>query len=304
MESFGEFPTMVCVIPKRPQSVLCLTVQLSSWEHHSTASFCQAPILLVCCLGSSPDSNRSQWRLWETFNSCFCQVNVAEDDKNFLHFLWWSEGNVSQEPVEFRMAVHLFGAVFSTSCASYALRKPAEDNHAPRQRLWKESEETFNVGNCLKSLPSEEVQALTEICSHWNLPTGRQKEEHIAKDGKELNLDRDELPLERAPGLKWYVESDALKFEMVTKEQPQSKWGMLPIISSGFNHLGFLSPITMPAKLCRRRCGWDYYLKGWHYSRLRGALRQEFKTFIVTHICKGIYIVKSLGWGWLHCAYT
>lgn len=60
----------------------------------------------------------------------FCQVNVAEDDKNFLHFLWWSEGNVSQQPVEFRMAVHLLGAVFSTSCASYALRKPAEDNHA------------------------------------------------------------------------------------------------------------------------------------------------------------------------------
>lgn len=106
----------------------------------------------------------------------FYQVNVAEDDKNFLHFLWWSESNVSQETVEFRMAVHLFGAVFSTSCASYALRKAAEDNHAHfSPEVVETVRRNFYVGNCLKSLPSEEVQALTEICSHWNLPKGSKR---------------------------------------------------------------------------------------------------------------------------------
>lgn len=43
--------------------------------------------------------------------SKFYPVKVAEEDKDFLRFLWWPDGNVSQDIVEYRMAVHLFGAV-------------------------------------------------------------------------------------------------------------------------------------------------------------------------------------------------
>ena len=88
------------------------------------------------------------------------------------------------------------------------------------------------------------------------------EEEHRVKDLKELDLDRDELPVERALGLQWCVESDTFKFKMAMKEQPQSRRGMLSIISSVYDPLGFLAPVTLPAKvklqeLCRRRCGWD-----------------------------------------------
>lgn len=37
-------------------------------------------------------------------------------------------GDVSKPITEYRMTVHLFGATSSSSCASYALTKAAEDN--------------------------------------------------------------------------------------------------------------------------------------------------------------------------------
>ncbi len=46
----------------------------------------------------------------------FHQVKVAAEDTDFLHFLWWQDGDLKQEPVDYRMNVHLFGAVSCKLC--------------------------------------------------------------------------------------------------------------------------------------------------------------------------------------------
>jgi len=51
------------------------------------------------------------------------QVRVPEEDTDLLRFLWWPEGDLSQEMVEYEMVVHLFGATSSASCANFALKK-------------------------------------------------------------------------------------------------------------------------------------------------------------------------------------
>ncbi len=53
----------------------------------------------------------------------FYQVRVTPHDSNFLRFLWWPNGDVSQSLVEYRMTVHPLGATSLSSCASYALRR-------------------------------------------------------------------------------------------------------------------------------------------------------------------------------------
>lgn len=53
----------------------------------------------------------------------FHQVRVAKEDRDFLRFVWWPEGDLTKKVAEFRMTVHLFGAVSFPSCASFALRK-------------------------------------------------------------------------------------------------------------------------------------------------------------------------------------
>ena len=35
---------------------------------------------------------------------------VTLDCRDYLRFLWWNDGDISREPEEYRMAVHLFGA--------------------------------------------------------------------------------------------------------------------------------------------------------------------------------------------------
>ena len=60
----------------------------------------------------------------------FHQVKVAKEHVDFLHFVWWPQGKLEQGLIEYRMTVHLFGAVSSHSCTCYALRRTAEDNQA------------------------------------------------------------------------------------------------------------------------------------------------------------------------------
>lgn len=102
--------------------------------------------------------------------SMFYQVKVAGKDRGYLHFLWWPDGKVNQEPEEYRMTAHLFGAVSSPSCASYALQKTAEDNGAHfSPDVVKTVGQNFYADDCLKSLPSEEeivvmIKALCDLC--------------------------------------------------------------------------------------------------------------------------------------------
>lgn len=180
---------------------------------------------------------------------------------------------------EFRMTVHLFGAVSSPSCASFALRKTADDNQSDFPvEVIQTIKENFYVDDCLKSLASEGEAALmlkdlTVLCQRggfiltkWisNNRTILQElpEKHRAKDLKELNLDRDNLPVGRALGLQWCIETDSFKFKMEVGHKPYTRRGMLSMSSSVYDPLGFLAPAVLPAKillqeLCRRNFGWD-----------------------------------------------
>lgn len=60
--------------------------------------------------------------------SMYHQVRVTPRDRDVLRFLWWPAGDTSQDPEEYRMTVHLFGGVWSPSCANFALRHTADDN--------------------------------------------------------------------------------------------------------------------------------------------------------------------------------
>ena len=83
-----------------------------------------------------------------------------------------------------------------------------------------------------------------------------------AKDFKMLDLDIDKLPMERALGLQWCVETNTFKFKMELKHQALTKRGMLSMNSSVYDSWGFLAPVTLQAKmmqqeLCKRGCSWD-----------------------------------------------
>ena len=175
------------------------------------------------------------------------------------------------------MMVHLFGATSSPSCANFGLRRTAEDN---QQEFSKEAvnsvKDNFYVDDCLSSVSSQNkaivlVDELRQLLSKggfrltkWifnsrkvidSIPTSER-----AGSVKDLLLDQ--LPIERALGVRWDVESDTFGFKISVKDSPFTGRGILSVVSSVYDPLGFAAPFTLPAKallqdLCRKNLGWD-----------------------------------------------
>ncbi|KAI7814202.1 hypothetical protein IRJ41_010024 [Triplophysa rosa] len=154
--------------------------------------------------------------------------SVAKEEVDLLRFLWWSEGDLKQELTTYRMIAHLFGAVSSPSCACFALRRAAEDNQSQfPSEVVKTVFDCFYVDDCLKSVSSEEeaiamVKDLSDLCQRggfcltkW-ISNDRKvlqsiPEEHRNKDIQHLDLDRDQLPVERTLGLHWCTLYEIMK---------------------------------------------------------------------------------------------
>ena len=85
--------------------------------------------------------------------SMFYQVHVPEKDRDVLRFLWWEDGKFENDPIEYRMTVHLFGACSSPSCATFALRRTISETDL---KVCDESKDTilqnFYVDDCLRSM--------------------------------------------------------------------------------------------------------------------------------------------------------
>ena len=85
-------------------------------------------------------------------------------------------------------------------------------------------------------------------------------EEERAPSTKALDI---EMPyIERALGVQWNVSSDTFGFTITIKDRPATRRGILSIVSSIYDPLGFVAPFTLPAKillqdLCHQSLGWD-----------------------------------------------
>ena len=166
--------------------------------------------------------------LMSDIEAMFHQVRVSEEATDLLRFLWWPSGDLSQSMEAYRMVVHLFRATSSPSCANYALRKCAEDNKAHfSQQVIDTILHSFYVDDCLASVASEGEAIslyadLGSICAKGgfrltkcNVTKSNSRsvlavipEEERAKEVKDLDLDCDNLPVERALGVRWCVQSD------------------------------------------------------------------------------------------------
>ena len=66
--------------------------------------------------------------------------------------------------------------------------------------------------------------------------------EQRASGIKELDLAKDVLPIERALGDQWCVQSDELQFRVELKDRPLTRRGILACVSSVYDPLGLAAP--------------------------------------------------------------
>ena len=207
----------------------------------------------------------------------FHQVRVRLPDCDSLRFLWWPDNDLSKEPIEYQMLVHLFGSVSSPTCVNFALRQTADDNS---EQFDPETVNTvkrnFYVDDCLKSSENEKAAITTAEqlrlllskggfrLTKW-LSNSRKVIETIpqserSKLVKEIRFG--ELPAERALGVLWNIELDTFGFAIMVKDKPFTRRGILSVVSSVYDPLGFAAPFILLAKeilqsLCRTSMGWD-----------------------------------------------
>ena len=215
------------------------------------------------------------------------QVKVPESQRSCLRYLWRKESDINSEIVDHEMCVHLFGAVSSPSSSNYALKRTAVDNSSS---FGVDASETvmknFYVDDLLKSVKSEEyavdlIKRVKEMCAAggFNLTKFICNRKNVLmsidkrKDVKDTDLAKEELPTERALGVYWNVQEDALCFKVNLKEKPRNQRDMLSMLSSFYDPLGLVSPSILRGRLilqelCQEGLHWDKqvseeYVKKW-----------------------------------------
>ena len=208
--------------------------------------------------------------------SMFHQVRVPKEDRDYLRFFWWPNGDTGKPVTEYRMCVHLFGATSSPACANYALHKAVEDSSGDQETI-DAVFKNFYVDDCLKSLPTTEeavkfVDEMTTACSKggfeiakW-ISSSRVVNEALPESKRAETIQHldmnDVLPTERALGVVWDVESDNFKFQISLPDKAPTRRNLLSITSSIFDPMGLVAPFILRAKallqeLCKQGYGWD-----------------------------------------------
>ena len=205
----------------------------------------------------------------------FHQVMVAPEDRDALRFLWWPGGDLAEMPRVYRMAVHLFGATSSPSCASFCLRRVLEECGEDCSMRTKEIiSRSFYVDDCLASVSSEEeavrvIAELRQVLSRcgFNLTKWISNSETVlatipsenrAEGAKLLSLEGS--CKERVLGVQWEVASDCLCVKIAIPNKPYTRRGILAMTHSVFDPLDMVAPVLVePKLLLRELCnhGWD-----------------------------------------------
>ena len=195
---------------------------------------------------------------------------VREDDRDYLRFLWHRDNKLENELVEYRMTVHVFGNRPSSAIANYGLLKIASlaaETHGSEVRDFITN--NFYVDDGLTSLSSSDKaisliqQTQDALKTYGNLRLHKFASndqsvmnafspEDLAKEVLELDFEKD-APLQRSLGLVWNLRSDTFQFAISSDPKPLSRRGVLSVVNSIYDPLGFLSPVTIFGKLILRR---------------------------------------------------
>ncbi|KAL0147545.1 hypothetical protein M9458_057146, partial [Cirrhinus mrigala] len=208
----------------------------------------------------------------------FHQFQVKENDRNYLRFVWWKDGDMNSQPQAYRMTVHLFGAVSSPGCANYGLKHLAKENSSAYPAGSQFIARDFYVDDGVTSAETVKdairlAKEARELCAKGGLRLHKfvsnnsevlksiPASEH-ATDTKTKDLTFNETQTERALGIYWNLEKDSFTFNIRLKDQPPTRRGILSTVAAIYDPLGFIAPYVLKGKgilqeMCRQGTDWD-----------------------------------------------
>jgi hypothetical protein len=207
----------------------------------------------------------------------FLQVKVPEHDRRHLSFLWWPDGDLTSQPRVYELNVHPFGATSSPFCASYALKRTTKEfSDGYSEACCRAVLDSFYVDDCLVSTETVQegrflVDELRDMLSRggfrlvkWN-STYHEALSNVPEDRRSVKLSDQNLissECQSVLGINWDPGSDSLTVRPNLPQCPATRRGILKCVSSLFDPLGFVAPMSLRARqllqvLCKSGVGWD-----------------------------------------------
>lgn len=191
----------------------------------------------------------------------FLQVRVREEDQPVFRFFWRRPGE-GGPPIAYQMMVEVFGASSSPTSSAFVLHRTADDNPSYCDVAHR-VKSNFYVDNFLDSFDSTAEAIATSRRLKELLALGGFNLGQLASSSKEvmksfdrkdwarptINIDLDDLPLERALGVLWRADTDEFCFELKSLAQVKTKRLLLAAIASIFDPLGLLACVTITPRI-------------------------------------------------------
>ena len=103
---------------------------------------------------------------------------------------------------------------------------------------------------------------LTKVISNEREVLNAFPPEHRAPSVKDLDLNLNSLPMDRALGIHWDVEADTFNLVVSSRSQPETRKGVLSSIATIYDPLGLVGPLILPEReinqeLCRLKYDWN-----------------------------------------------
>ncbi|XP_063761823.1 uncharacterized protein LOC134879300 [Eleginops maclovinus] len=242
---------------------------------------------------------------------------VDEKHRNYLRFLWFKDNNVANEVIDYRMKVHVFGNSPSPAVSIYGLRRAIRDG---AEKYGTDTvnfvERHFYVDDGLCSVPTDaeaigllhRTQAslaesnlrLHKFVSNSQAVLEAFPSEDCVQAKRDVDLSGDESPTQRSLGLLWEIASDTFTFSVSTDTKPFTRRGVLSMVNSVFDPLGFLAPVTIQGRGLLRELNsetseWDTPLpedKLGKWEAWRNSL-QDLRHFHIPRMYTGICPAKA-----------
>lgn len=164
------------------------------------------------------------------------------------------------------MTVHVFGNTASPAIATYGLRKCVEGADLDVKNFVNDN---FYVDDGITSCETTEQAVklikqtqralyeggrlrLHKIASNDKAVLEQFDTNDLASNLKNLDIGSDELPMQRSLGLSWDTSADTIKFQLSSEPRPYTRRGVLSMINSVFDPIGFAAPVVIQGKLLLR----------------------------------------------------
>ena len=199
-----------------------------------------------------------QYAITADIESMYSQVKVTTSDRDALRFLWIINGVVKR----FRMTSHLFGGIWSSSCACYALRKSADmcpidsDVRSSIQSSfyvddYLQSVDSLDIGVRLVTSVKEMLQAnrfhLTKFCSNNPDLLCEIPPVDCMFNSADSSI---QLSESKVLGVRWNLQTDYFSFDVnIPVSSVISRRTILSLLASIFDPLGLISPIIVEGKV-------------------------------------------------------